>query len=125
MTKLLLKTFHHGDAHDNAVLFDAPCAVQLVGITGLSSTSKGRTETIGGVSSYVVGNATSPKAIVAIYDIFGFWSSTEQGADILAEATGARVVMPDLFEGRPLGMDVIPPDTPEKKKEMQDCAWPY
>ncbi|WFC98349.1 carboxymethylenebutenolidase [Malassezia yamatoensis] len=84
-------------------------------------TPKGITQEVNGVICYVVGDQTATRAIVAIYDIFGFHSSSEQGADILAALTGCRVYIPDLFDGKPLPLDTIPADTQEKQTRMSSC----
>lgn len=76
---------------------------------------KGKMQKIGGIECYVIGNEESNKVIVGIFDIFGFWPSTQQGADLLAAATNVRVILPDFFAGSPLPQDVVPWDTPEKK----------
>lgn len=79
--------------------------------------SKGRTEKIlDDMNAYVTGPETSEKVIVGIYDVFGCWSTTEQGADILAQLTGMKVVLPDFFRGEPLPNDSFPMDTPEKQQ---------
>jgi len=49
----------------------------------------------------VTGPASAKKAILVIYDIFGFFPQTIQGADILAAAGEYQVFMPDFFEGEP------------------------
>lgn len=48
----------------------------------------------------VTGPATATKAIIDVYDIFGPSSQVLQGADGLAKALGALVLVPDLLEGR-------------------------
>ncbi|PVF95599.1 hypothetical protein CPB86DRAFT_817037 [Serendipita vermifera] len=50
---------------------------------------------------YKVGEKSS-FAIIAIYDVFGFSSQSEQGADILSETLGCQVFMPDFFRGDPV-----------------------
>ncbi|CAE7121072.1 unnamed protein product [Rhizoctonia solani] len=35
--------------------------------------------------AYIVGKPGTGKAIIGVYDIFGYWPQTLQGADILAE----------------------------------------
>lgn len=47
----------------------------------------------------VTGSSSATKAIVDIYDIFGFAPQIIQGADALAAALGAVVFIPDLLEG--------------------------
>ncbi|TKY87114.1 hypothetical protein EX895_003791 [Sporisorium graminicola] len=81
---------------------------------------KGTIEKIGGLDSYVVGPKDAKKAIVVVYDIFGFHNATKQGADLLADATKARVVMPDFFRGKPYPQEQYPPNTDEKKAAFQN-----
>ncbi|SPO21908.1 related to AIM2 - cytoplasmic protein involved in mitochondrial function or organization [Ustilago trichophora] len=80
---------------------------------------KGKMERIGGLDTYVIGPKDAKKAIVVVYDIFGFWPTTKQGADLLADATKARVVMPDFFRGKPFPQEYYPPNTDEKKNALQ------
>jgi hypothetical protein len=52
----------------------------------------------------VTGSASAKKAIFVIYDVFGFFEQTIQGADILAQGAkgeGYQVFMPDFFDGNP------------------------
>lgn len=72
-------------------------------------------QNIGGVQCYTIGHDDCKKAIVGIFDVFGYWPSTQQGADILAAMTDTRVILPDFFAGNPLPQEVVPWDTPEKK----------
>lgn len=76
-------------------------------------------EKIGGLDTYVIGPKDAKKAIVVVYDIFGYWPTTKQGADLLADATKARVVMPDFFRGKPFPQEYYPPNTDEKKNALQ------
>ncbi|CAD6904008.1 unnamed protein product, partial [Tilletia caries] len=71
---------------------------------------KGTYETIEGLNTYVTGDASSKKAIVATQDIFGQAPQTKQAADIVAAATGARVYLPDYFHGKPVPQNAYPPD---------------
>ncbi|KAG9236110.1 dienelactone hydrolase family protein-like protein [Amylocarpus encephaloides] len=80
---------------------------------------KGKYETIGGLKTYVTGPADASKALLVIYDIFGYYPQTIQGADILAYADKSnqyRVFMPDWLEGKPADISWYPPDTEEKGK---------
>jgi len=52
---------------------------------------------------------SSTKALVAIYDIFGFHNNTFQGADHLAQKCGFTIAMPDFFRGKGWKTDNIPP----------------
>lgn len=45
---------------------------------------------------------------------------TQQGADALAAAMpDTQLIMPDLFDGEGLSLDLLPVDTPEKRDTMQ------
>lgn len=71
------------------------------------------------VSKDVTGRPNAKKAIIDVYDVFGFAPQTLQGADRLAAHIDVLVLVPDFFEGEPLPLDAIPPDTDEKKQVMQ------
>lgn len=45
---------------------------------------KGSYETIEGMKTYVTGDKNAKSALLVVYDIFGFFPQTLQGADILA-----------------------------------------
>lgn len=81
---------------------------------------KGKYEEFGGLKSYVTGPDDTKKAILLIYDIFGYFPQTLQGADILANssATKYKVVMPDWFEGNPASIEWYPPTTEEHQKNL-------
>lgn len=83
--------------------------------------NKGKYETIGGLKTYVTGPSTASKAIFVIYDIFGYFPQTIQGADILSTSdkdNQYQVFMPDFFEGKPADISWYPPDTDEKGKAL-------
>ncbi|KXN81106.1 hypothetical protein AN958_06060 [Leucoagaricus sp. SymC.cos] len=70
---------------------------------------------------YVTGPIKSDNAIVCVYDIFGFFPQTQQGADILANALNTAVYMPDFFEpDHPFPIGKFPPKAPEEKQELRD-----
>ncbi|KAI3621940.1 dienelactone hydrolase family protein [Moniliophthora roreri] len=70
---------------------------------------------------YVTGPASSDNAIVCVYDIFGFFPQTQQGADIIASSLKTKVYMPDFFEpDGPFPIDKFPPQTDEEKQQLQD-----
>ncbi|UKZ81140.1 hypothetical protein TrVFT333_008910 [Trichoderma virens FT-333] len=82
---------------------------------------KGSYEEVGGYKTYVTGPADATKAIVVIYDIFGYFDQTVQGADILAfgdDHQKYKVFMPDWFKGKPCPIEYYPPDTPEKQQAL-------
>ncbi|KAK6355340.1 hypothetical protein TWF696_004449 [Orbilia brochopaga] len=82
---------------------------------------KGVDEDIGGVKCYVAAPQPTPKTgIIFVYDIFGYYPQTLQGADILALTDpGHVVIMPDFFNGQPMDLNFFPPDTDEKKAKWK------
>ncbi|KAG6016616.1 hypothetical protein E4U43_003440 [Claviceps pusilla] len=83
--------------------------------------AKGTYEEIGGYKTYVTGPSDATKAIVVIYDIFGYFEQTLQGVDILAHSDAEnkyKVLIPDWFEGSPASIEWYPPDTAEKKEKL-------
>ncbi|KAL7904826.1 Alpha/Beta hydrolase protein [Trichoderma velutinum] len=82
-------------------------------------TPKGKYERIAGINTYIVGPENATKGIVDIYDIFGIWDQTIQGADRLSAHTGFVVLVPDFFDGPGLDINAVPTDSEEKKKTVQ------
>lgn len=65
----------------------------------------------------MTGDKSSPNVLLNIYDIFGFWDTTKQGADLLADSTKYKIVMPDFLRNHPWPIDAFPPrDEAEGKK---------
>jgi dienelactone hydrolase len=58
---------------------------------------------------YETGKRESPKVLIAVYDIFGFQTNTQQVADKVAEVGGFRVVMPDFLRSQPWDPNNFPP----------------
>ena len=57
----------------------------------------------------ITGPENATKAIVIVFDIFGYFEQTLQGADILAysgEEQKYKVFMPDLFHGKPCPIEM-------------------
>ena len=82
---------------------------------------KGNWTTVDGLKTYATGPSTTTQGILIVYDIFGFFPQTLQGADILAHADQEhqyQVFMPDFFEGEPADISWYPPDTEEKGKKL-------
>lgn len=82
---------------------------------------KGKYETIGDMNTYVTGSATTSTAILFVFDIFGYFPQTIQGADILATSDHDhqyQVFMPDFFDGQPLDISVYPPTDADKQKKL-------
>jgi dienelactone hydrolase len=58
---------------------------------------------------------------LVVYDIFGFFPQTLQGADILAytdKDQQYQVFMPDFFEGSPADISWYPPDNKDKEQKL-------
>ncbi|EEA23084.1 conserved hypothetical protein [Talaromyces marneffei ATCC 18224] len=70
---------------------------------------------IANLDTYVAGNTSSKTGLVVIYDIFGFYTQTLQGADLLAAQTGAVTFVPDVLENEYALHSWLPPDTEEKR----------
>ncbi|KAJ9212689.1 hypothetical protein DTO166G4_5760 [Paecilomyces variotii] len=97
----------------------ACCSIPPVVTKGYSP--KGEYKTIAGLKTYVTGPESASKAILVIYDIFGFFEQTLQGADILANSDAEkkyRVFIPDFFEGSPADISWYPPQTEEHKQKL-------
>ncbi|CAF9942138.1 hypothetical protein IMSHALPRED_003378 [Imshaugia aleurites] len=77
---------------------------------------KGTYTKLADLDVYTIGPSTSTRALIAVYDIFGFTPQTLQGADLLSHSLDALVLVPDFFKGKPLSLSLYPPDTDEKKK---------
>jgi len=92
------------------------------GITGMSLTKacctlppvesnytpQGKESQLGDLTIYDVGQETSNRLLVCVYDIFGFHPVSKQFCDKLS-ASGFRVVMPDFFRGKPFPIENFPP----------------
>ncbi|KAI1190199.1 dienelactone hydrolase [Nemania serpens] len=91
---------------------------------------KGRYIDLDGLKTYVTGPPDADKAILAAYDIFGFFPQTLQGADIVATSDAGQsyqVFMPDFFNGSPAKMEWYPPVNDEQKAALgewfKDAQW--
>lgn len=83
--------------------------------------AKGSYEEVGGFKTYITGPQDATKGILTIYDIFGYYPQTLQGADILSSSDASqkyRVFMPDWFKGEPCPLEWFPPNTEEKQKNL-------
>ncbi|KAI1205252.1 Alpha/Beta hydrolase protein [Annulohypoxylon truncatum] len=83
--------------------------------------AKGSYHELGDYKTYVTGPADAEKGIIVIYDIFGYFDQTLQGADILATGKKSqrhKVFIPDWFKGKPCPIEWFPPDTEEKQKSV-------
>ncbi|OJJ80155.1 dienelactone hydrolase family protein [Aspergillus glaucus CBS 516.65] len=93
---------------------------QIPPIVAQGYQGKGEYKTINGLKTYVTGPESASKAILVIYDIFGFFPQTIQGADILANSNEQkyRVFIPDFFEGQPADITWFPPQTNDHKQKL-------
>jgi len=97
---------------------EACCNIPPVESTGYQA--KGSYKEFDGMKTYTTGPADATKGIVVIYDIFGYFDQTVQGADILATSHTQKhqVFIPDWFKGEPCPIEWYPPNTPEKQKDL-------
>ncbi|KXG49493.1 Dienelactone hydrolase [Penicillium griseofulvum] len=82
---------------------------------------KGLYEELGGMKTYVTGPEEATRGIVSVFDIFGYFDQTLQGADILAtgdQHQKYKVFMPDWFHGSPCPIEWYPPNTQQKQKQL-------
>lgn len=82
---------------------------------------KGQYTQVDGMKTYETGPSDASRGLLIVYDIFGFWPQTIQGADILAHSDTHkpyRAFMPDFLEGAPADISWFPPDTPEKGEKL-------
>ncbi|KAI1128547.1 Alpha/Beta hydrolase protein [Nemania abortiva] len=91
---------------------------------------KGQYIDVDGLKTYVTGPPDADKAILAAYDIFGFFPQILQGADILATGDAEQsyqVFMPDFFNGNPASIDWYPPTNDEQialvTEWFKDAQW--
>ncbi|RXW23830.1 hypothetical protein EST38_g2024 [Candolleomyces aberdarensis] len=69
---------------------------------------------------YVAGPEKSDNAIICVFDIFGFFPQTQQGADIVASNLNTTVYMPDFFEpNEAFPSSKYPPKTDQDKADIQ------
>ncbi|OBT42471.1 hypothetical protein VE00_07919 [Pseudogymnoascus sp. WSF 3629] len=71
-----------------------------------------------GIDLYVTGNKSSKRGVVLVYDIFGLYPQTKQGANLLAREVDGVVIVPDFFEGQAADISWLPMDTEEKKTKL-------
>ncbi|KAF3008818.1 hypothetical protein E8E13_010676 [Curvularia kusanoi] len=74
-----------------------------------------------GLKTYATGSKDAKTGILIVYDIFGFFPQTLQGADILAytdKEQQYQVFMPDFFEGSPADISWYPPDNKDKEQKL-------
>ncbi|KAK3298377.1 Alpha/Beta hydrolase protein [Chaetomium fimeti] len=97
---------------------EACCNIPPVVTTGYEA--KGSYKEYDGLNTYTTGPADATKGIIVIYDIFGYFDQTVQGADILAtsDAQKYQVFIPDWFKGEPCPIEWYPPNTPQKQKDL-------
>ncbi|KIM71412.1 hypothetical protein PILCRDRAFT_830347 [Piloderma croceum F 1598] len=84
-------------------------------------TPKGTYKSLGGFQKvYVTGPEKSDNAIIAVFDIFGYFPQTQQGADIIASSLKTTVYMPNFFEPKePFPTSKHPPKSDQDKADLQ------
>lgn len=82
-----------------------------------SYSPKGKDISIAGFPAYAVGSASSGKAVISIYDIFGFHNNAKQVCDVMAELTNTLVVMPDSMDGA-WSINAFPPKNDAERNAM-------
>jgi len=90
-------------------------------VVGDNYKEKGSWTEVNGLKTYSTGDGSSKTGILVVYDIFGFFPQTLQGADIIASGDSKspyQVFMPDFFDGSPADISWYPPDTDEKGKKL-------
>ncbi|KAI9698083.1 MAG: hypothetical protein M1820_007591 [Bogoriella megaspora] len=99
---------------------DACCSSPPV-VTGNDYKPLGEYVEQDGTKMYITGPPTSPNALLILYDIFGYWPQTLQGADILSRTTpsGTLCIMPDFFGDSPADPSWYPPQTPEHEAAIK------
>ncbi|KAM7200342.1 Alpha/Beta hydrolase fold [Naviculisporaceae sp. PSN 640] len=99
----------------------APCAECIKG-TIHPGTPIGETETLHGLTTYIVGNRTNPRGIIVMYsDVFGLaLPNNKLIADSYAKSGEWLVYMPDFFQGDPVPLKMadvlIPVDATAQSK---------
>ncbi|KKY22594.1 putative dienelactone hydrolase family protein [Phaeomoniella chlamydospora] len=82
---------------------------------------KGTYGTLDGLKTYITGSTSADTGILVIYDIFGYFPQTLQGADIIASADKEhpyQVFIPDFFEGEPADITWYPPKDDDTKAKL-------
>lgn len=77
----------------------------------------------------ITGRMDATAGVVDVYDVFGMSDYTKQGADLVAEALDAVVVIPDFLKGTYAKSEWFPLDTEEKRGQffgfLKGYAFPY
>ncbi|KAL4959635.1 uncharacterized protein BDV14DRAFT_212232 [Aspergillus stella-maris] len=94
----------------------ACCSTPAVGNPATSAQEE--IDTAGGISLCVTGNRSSKRGVVLIYDIFGLYPQTKEGAALISRELDCLVIIPDFFHGDAANMDWIGMDTDEKRSSM-------
>ncbi|OQO13751.1 hypothetical protein B0A48_01981 [Cryoendolithus antarcticus] len=94
-------------------------------IVGPSYDSKGTFIEVAGTRVYTASLSPEPpkRALLILYDIFGYSGQILQGADFLAQHF--RVFMPDFFDGKPAPLSWMPMEGPADEDAMDEfCSGP-
>lgn len=66
----------------------------------------------------VFGDRSAKRGVVLVYDIFGLYQQTKQGAALLAKELDCLVIIPDFFNGEAANLEWVGMDTDEKRNKM-------
>ncbi|KAL3472489.1 dienelactone hydrolase [Aspergillus californicus] len=83
-----------------------------------ATSTQEETDTAGEISLCVIGNRSSKRGVVLIYDIFGLYPQTKEGAALLSRELDCLVIIPDFFHGDAAKIDWVGMDTDEKRSSM-------
>ncbi|OJJ50198.1 hypothetical protein ASPZODRAFT_57817 [Penicilliopsis zonata CBS 506.65] len=98
--------------------YSKACCTAPLAVVG-EYVAKGKYIDFNGMKTYVTGPPTATKAIIFIYDVFGYTPQTVQGADILASGGPYLVLVPDLLVSNYVEPEwVIPPQSEEVKEKL-------
>ena len=64
------------------------------------------------------GNRSAKRGVVLIYDIFGLYPQTKEGAALLAQELNCLVIIPDFFHGKGADLNWVAIDTEGKNNKL-------
>ncbi|OKL58067.1 hypothetical protein UA08_06665 [Talaromyces atroroseus] len=104
--------------------YSKACCETPVPSTVMDYQAKGEWIDVNDEKTYIAGDKTATRAIVLVYDIFGYSPQTLRGADLVAEALSksargpVAVIVPDWFDGTVAEKAWVPPVSDEQKQKL-------
>jgi len=95
----------HNPKYQTGLLEECPMPIK----TEVDFVAQGRDFKLGNISIYETLDTTPKGLLIAVYDIFGDTANTRLFSDLLAQAYGFRIVVPDFFRGVPWDHTKWPP----------------